>query len=79
MLEPLFEVMDDVARAHDGTIAQVALNWLVASDPLVIPIPGAKSPAQVASNAATLRWTMSPEEHARLATTEAAVRRSLGL
>lgn len=78
-LEPLFDVMDEIAREHDGTIAQVALNWLIASDPLVVPIPGAKRASQVAGNAATLRWSMSPEEHARLCATEAAVRASLGL
>ncbi|MFQ1000896.1 aldo/keto reductase [Modestobacter sp. SSW1-42] len=78
-LEPLFEVMDQIARAHDGTIAQVALNWLINTDPLVIPIPGAKSPSQVKSNAAALSWTMTAEEFSRLAETEAAIRRSLRL
>jgi aryl-alcohol dehydrogenase-like predicted oxidoreductase len=78
-LEPLFEIMDDIAQVHEGTIAQVALNWLVASDPLVIPIPGAKSPSQVKSNAAALGWTMTAEEFERLSQIEATIRRSLGL
>lgn len=78
-LEPLFEAMDQIARAHDGTIAQVALNWLITTDPLVIPIPGAKSPAQVKSNAAALSWTMTAEEFRRLSDTETAIRRSLHL
>ncbi|MDQ1203865.1 aldo/keto reductase [Microbacterium sp. SORGH_AS_0862] len=77
-LEPLFDVMDAIARAHEGTIAQVALNWLIASDPLVIPIPGAKSPSQVTSNAAALGWTMSATEFRRLSQTEAEIRRAIG-
>lgn len=78
-LEPLFEVMEEIGQVHNGTIAQVALNWLVASDPLVIPIPGAKSPAQVKSNAAALGWTMTTEEFMRLSQTETSIRRSLGI
>ncbi len=78
-LEPLFAVMDSIAKEHDGTIAQVALNWLLATDPLVIPIPGAKSKTQAASNGATLDWTMTPEEFARVSNTEANIRKSLGL
>ena len=78
-LEPLFEAMDEIARAHNGTIAQVALNWLITSDPLVIPIPGAKSPLQVKSNAATLGWTMNKTEFDRLSQVETRIRRSLQL
>ena len=77
-LEPLFDVMNEIAQEHDATIAQVALNWLVATDPLVIPIPGAKSASQVRSNAAALSWTMTAEEYSRLSQTEAAIRESLG-
>jgi aryl-alcohol dehydrogenase-like predicted oxidoreductase len=77
-LEPLFAVMDSIAKAHDGTIAQVALNWLLATDPLVIPIPGAKSVTQAGSNAAALSWTMTAEEFKHLSQTEASIRRSLG-
>lgn len=76
-LEPLFEVMDQLAREHSGTIAQVALNWLISSDPLIIPIPGAKSASQVKAKAATLDWKMNPEEFAWLSQTEATIRQTL--
>ena len=61
-LEPLFVVMDKIAKEHNASISQVALNWLVASSPLVIPIPGVKNAKQAASNAATLSWKLSAEE-----------------
>jgi aryl-alcohol dehydrogenase-like predicted oxidoreductase len=76
-LEPLFQAMDDVARSHNGTIAQVALNWLIASDPLVVPIPGAKSITQFNSNAAALNWKMTPQEYTRLSDIETSIRKSL--
>ena len=61
-LEPLFVAMDKIAKVHNASISQVALNWLVASNPLVIPIPGAKNAKQAASNAAALSWKLSAEE-----------------
>lgn len=78
-LEPLFVAMDDIAKAHEGTIAQVALKWLLATDPLVIPIPGAKNIAQATSNAAALDWTMTPAEFTKLSSTEQAIRTSLAV
>lgn len=76
-LEPLFERMDEVAKAHDATIPQVALNWLLMSNPLVIPIPGQKNTKQAAANAATLSWKMSSEEFERISRTERAIWTSL--
>ena len=70
-LEPLFVVMEEIAAAHNATISQVALNWLLASNPLVIPIPGVKNVAQASSNAAALSWSLSVEEFELLCETEA--------
>jgi len=70
-LEPLFVVMEEIATARNATISQVALNWLVASNPLVIPIPGVKNVAQALSNAAALSWSLSVEEFELLCETEA--------
>ncbi len=61
-LSPLFEAMHEVAKAHGLSLVQVALNWLLAADPLVIPIPGAKNAEQARENAGTLAWTMTQEE-----------------
>lgn len=54
-------VMREVAEAHDATIAQVALNWLLKFDD-VFPIPGAKNPEHVESNVQALKWKLSDEE-----------------
>jgi aryl-alcohol dehydrogenase-like predicted oxidoreductase len=46
----------DVADAHDGTPAEVALAWLLELSPAVVAIPGARRPqtARSAARAATL-------------------------
>jgi aryl-alcohol dehydrogenase-like predicted oxidoreductase len=62
-LEPFFQAIDDVARCHKCSSVQVALNWLLTTDPCVIPIPGAKKPRQLSENLASLDWRMTVEEH----------------
>ena len=61
-MEPLFEVMSKVAQAHDKTLGQVALNWLVSKDECIIPIPGAKNARQAKENAGSIGWRLTPEE-----------------
>lgn len=76
-LEPLFELMDDISNKHHATIAQVALNWLIESNPLVMPIPGQKNAKQAAANAATLCWRLTKEEFELISQTERAIWTSL--
>jgi pyridoxine 4-dehydrogenase len=59
--------MEAVAHAHGKTIGQVALNWLLTKDELIIPIPGAKTPRQAKENIGAIGWRMSPAEHAHIA------------
>jgi aryl-alcohol dehydrogenase-like predicted oxidoreductase len=73
-LEPLFVVLEEIARAHEKTIAQVALNWLVMKDEHIIPIPGAKNARQASENAGALGWRLTEEEHARISRAEMASR-----
>lgn len=73
-LEPLFVVLEEIARTHEKTIAQVALNWLLTTDEHVIPIPGAKNAKQASENAGALGWRLTDEEHARISQTEIATR-----
>lgn len=73
-LEPLFEVLAEVAEAREKTIAQVALNWLLESDTHVIPIPGAKNIRQARENAGALGWHLTEQERARISEAEIATR-----
>ena len=51
-----------VARAHDATPGQVALAWLLASSPVMLPIPGTSSVAHLEENVAAAALELSGAE-----------------
>lgn len=55
-----------VADAHGVSPQQVALAWLLARSPAVIPLPGASRPASVRDSARAAELTLSPGELTRL-------------
>ena len=57
-----WRTLDDIARKYDKTRAQVALNWLIAKEP-VVAIPKAPNLQHVRENAATVGWNLSREDH----------------
>lgn len=63
-LQALQDLLARVAATHNATPGQVALNWLLARDPCVIPIPGASHAGNAKQNIGTLDWTLSAEEFA---------------
>jgi aryl-alcohol dehydrogenase-like predicted oxidoreductase len=65
-LELLFRVMEDIAKKHNATIPQVALNWLLKTETHVIPIPGVKHERQSRDIIGTLDFTLSDEEYRQL-------------
>lgn len=69
--------MDRISQKYNATISQVALNWLIARNPRVIPISGEKNARQAAANAATLSWKLTLEEFESISQTESAIRKSL--
>lgn len=58
----LQQTLSTVAQAHNGTVSQVALNWLLHRDEHVIPIPGVTSVSHLADNLGALDWELSCEE-----------------
>jgi aryl-alcohol dehydrogenase-like predicted oxidoreductase len=65
---PLIRQLRGVAKAHGKTPTQVALAWL-RRHPHVIPIPGAKRPAQAEENAGAFGWSLTAGELRALDTT----------
>ena len=55
-----------MAKAHDATAHQVALAWLLARAPVMLPIPGTGSVAHVEENMQAASLRLSPEEVAEL-------------
>jgi len=61
-IEPLIKTMEAIAQGRNKTTAQVVLNWLLAKDEHIIPIPGAKNSHQATDNAGAIGWSLSEEE-----------------
>jgi len=64
-VQPLLDLLGEVAAAHDAKPAQVALAWLVGL-PRVVVIPGASSVEQMEFNAAAADITLADDEQAAL-------------
>ena len=56
----------EIAAAHDATAGQVALAWLLARSPVMLPIPGTSSIAHLEENIAAAQLKLTPDELARL-------------
>ncbi|HEY2655589.1 MAG TPA: aldo/keto reductase [Solirubrobacteraceae bacterium] len=54
--------LNEIARAHDATPRQVALAWLLAHSPVIIPIPGTSSIAHFDENLDAVGLELEPEE-----------------
>ncbi len=59
-------VVARVAKAHDATPHQVALAWLLARSPVMLPIPGTGSVAHLEENMGAASLRLTPEEVAEL-------------
>ncbi len=64
---PLVEALEEIAKAHNATPAQVALSWLVNfHGDVVVAIPGASRPDQARESAGALDLVLSDEEMQRI-------------
>ena len=64
-----FDIVDElekIAGAHQATITQAALNYLLRKPGVTSVIIGAKTKAQLVDNLASASWEMTPDEVARL-------------
>jgi len=59
-------VLGEIAKARRVTMAQVALAWLLAHSPAMLPIPGTSSVNHLEENVAAAAIRLSDEELARL-------------
>jgi len=58
--------LGEIARAKGATAAQVALAWVLARGPDVIPIPGTKRLDRLEENVGALRVRLDPDDLARI-------------
>jgi len=59
-------VVAEIAAAHDATPGQVALAWLLARSPVMLPIPGTGSVEHLEENVAAAALELTSDEAARL-------------
>ena len=62
----LAAVVDEIADEHAVSPAQVALAWLLARRPWIVPIPGTKRAAYVEDNARATELQLSAADVERL-------------
>jgi aryl-alcohol dehydrogenase-like predicted oxidoreductase len=55
-------VLVEVARRHQATTAQVALAWLLARSPVMVPIPGTSSVVHLEENLAASALRLADDE-----------------
>lgn len=56
------EAVDRIAARHSATPGQVALAWLLAKSPVMLPIPGTGKVAHLEENMAAAKIALGPEE-----------------
>jgi pyridoxine 4-dehydrogenase len=59
--------LDEVAQAHDATPSQIALAWLLARSPIMLPIPGTSKVTHLEENIAAAQVHLDDEEVRALA------------
>jgi aryl-alcohol dehydrogenase-like predicted oxidoreductase len=62
----IVDELDRIAKPHNGTVAQAALNYLLRKQGVCSVIIGARTQKQLADNLGAAKWEMAPEEVARL-------------
>ena len=63
---PRGAALEQIAKAHNATVYQVALAWLLQRSPVMLPIPGTSSVAHLEENMAAAKLKLSVDETTRL-------------
>ncbi len=60
------EILNRIAKAHQGTPLQVALAWLLQRSPIMLPIPGTSSIHHLEENIEAASLRLTPQEYQEL-------------
>lgn len=69
----LVDLVTQVADRKGATPAQIALAWLLAQDPGIVPIPGTRKLSRLEENLAAAEIVLAPDELDELATATGAI------
>lgn len=59
---PLVEIITEFAKAHDATPAQIALAWILAQKPWIVPIPGTTNLLRLKENIGAVDIKLSGDQ-----------------
>jgi aryl-alcohol dehydrogenase-like predicted oxidoreductase len=59
-------VLEQFAKQHNATLAQLSIAWLLHRSPVMVPIPGTSSVKHLEENMAAEKLRLSPEEWAKI-------------
>ncbi|MDB5270819.1 MAG: aldehyde oxidase [Hymenobacter sp.] len=65
---PVVDLLTAFAAKKNATHAQIALAWLLAQKPFIVPIPGTRNPAHLRENLGALQVTLTPADLQELET-----------
>ncbi len=71
--QALVDLITQVATAHEATPAQVALAWLLAQRPSIVPIPGTRRLQRLEENLGATQLDLTAEDLAALGAVAARV------
>jgi aryl-alcohol dehydrogenase-like predicted oxidoreductase len=60
--QPIVELLARIAGRNDATPAQIALAWLLAQKPWIVPIPGTRKSERLEENLAAADLNLTPED-----------------
>jgi len=60
--QPLVDLLGEIARRKNGTPAQIALAWLLAQKPWIVPIPGTRKLERLDENFGALQIELSAKD-----------------
>ena len=64
--QPIVDLVVEIARRQQVTPGQVALAWLLAKSPTIVPIPGSRRPERVTENLQAAEVTLTADEVAEI-------------
>ncbi len=66
--QPLIDLLGKIAEQKNATAAQVALAWLLAQQPFIVPIPGTRKLHRLEENIDAAGVVLTPDDLAAIDT-----------
>jgi len=72
--QPILDVLAEFARRENATLPQIALAWVMAQRPWIVPIPGTSKPQHLRDNVGSIDVDLSADDLTRIEAAFAAVK-----